>query len=246
MNSSRLGWTLVVLVSIALLAAPGPAATGEVIRIVSPPSAANTEGDSSVSPPRTPLRIQYLIPASDFAGVPGTHRYIASFNFRGDQTQTQAVDWTMPHEQIWISTTNLTSLTSAFDANHGPNKKLVFDGTFTYPILGSGPAAGPRPFADGTRLQTPFYYDPSQGNLVIELRDIDKNYPLPASVDLATVPSPNFRTLLNEGNANAATGILVPNTVAPMQFEFVVPEPSALALAGLAFLYAARSRPKGL
>jgi hypothetical protein len=239
MNASRLGWTLVVLISTAIFAATGATASGEVIRIVSPPSAANSEGDSSITPPRTPLRIQYLIPASDFAGLPASHRYIASFNFRSDSTQTQPVDWTMPHEQIWMSTTSANSLTSAFDANHGSNKELVFDGTFTYPFLGSGPAAGPRPFADGTRLQTPFYYDPSQGNLVIELRDFDKNYPVPASIDVATITSANIRTLLNEGNPNAATGLLVPNVVAPMQFEFVVPEPTTVALIGLALACAA-------
>jgi hypothetical protein len=246
MNACRLGRTLVVLVSIAIVAAMGAMANGEVIRIVSPPSTANAEGDSSVTPPRTPLRIQYLIPASDFASLPASHRYIVSFNFRADRTQTQAVDWTMPKEQIWMSTINLTSLTGAFDANHGPDKKMVFDGTFTYPFLGSGPTAGPRPFADGTRLQTPFYYDPSQGNLVVELRDFDKNYPVPASIDVATTPSANIRTLLNEGNPNGATGTLVPNVFAPMQFEFVVPEPSTFALVGLAFLYAVGSRPKRL
>jgi hypothetical protein len=159
-----------------------------------------------------------------------------AFNFRADRTQTQSVDWTMPREQVWMSTTDRNSLTSVFDDNFGASKTLVFDGTMTYPFLGTGPAGGPRPFTNGQRLQTPFYYDPSKGNLLVELRDFDKNYPLPASIDVVTIPSANFRTLLNEGNPNAATGLLLPNTVAPIQFEFIVPEPLALVLAGLAFI----------
>ena len=234
MHAFRPGRAIVGLVSIAIAAATGAGVSGEVIRIVSPPSTANTEGNTSVTPTRTPLRIQYLIPAADFADLPASHRYIAGFNFRSDRTQTQAVDWIIPDEQIWMSTTNKTSLTNVFDDNHGPNKALLFDGTMTYPFLGTGPAAGPRPFADGTRLQTPFYYDPSQGNLVVELRDFDKNYPIPASIDVVTIPSASIRTLLNEGNPNGATGVPIPNTVAPMRFEFVVPEPSAAVLAGLA------------
>jgi hypothetical protein len=234
MNACRLGWALVVLVSTAVFAATGATASGESFRVVSLPSLANAEGNTSVTPDRTPIRIQYLIPASDFAGLPASHRFIASFNFRADRTQTQSVDWIIPHEQVWMSTTSLTSLTNGFDANHGPDKQMVFDGTMTFPFLGTGPAAGPRPFADGTRLQMPFYYDPSQGNLVIELRDFDKNYPVPASIDVATFPGANIRTLLNVGNPNGATGAPIPNLFAPMQFEFVVPEPSSIALTGFA------------
>jgi hypothetical protein len=222
------------LVSVAIVISTVNFASGESFRVVSPPSLANAEGDTSVTPPRIPLRIQYLIPASDFAGLPDSHRFIASFNFRADRTQTQSVDWIIPHEQVWMSTTSLTSLTNGFDANHGPDKQMVFDGTMTYPFSGTGPAAGPRPFVDGTRLQTPFYYDPSQGNLLVELRDFDKNFPIPASIDLVTIPSANIRTLLNEGNPNGATGVPIPNIVGPLRFEFVVPEPSSIVLMGFA------------
>ena len=193
MNGFGLGWPTVRFVILAVVVATGTLAFGnlafgEAIRIVSPPSAANAEGNTSVTPDRSPLRIQYLIPASDFAGLPASQRYIAAFNFRSDRTQTVPVDWIIPHEQVWMSTTSKNSLTNVFDDNHGPNKALVFDGAMTFPFLGSGPAAGPRPFADGTPLQAPFYYDPSQGNLIVELRDFDKNYPTPASIDVATIP----------------------------------------------------------
>lgn len=224
------------LASLALVAASHlPRSHAQAIRVVSPPGAEAAEGAISVTPPPTPLRIQYLIPASDFAGLPATHRRLASFNFRGDATQTTSVDWTQPHEQIYMSTTSLSSLGAAFDANHGADKTLVFDGQATYPILGTGPPAGPRPFADGQLLQTPFHYDPAQGNLLIEIRDIDKNYPVPAAIDLAAHPSANILTVFNEGDAAAATGLPVANVVTPIRFLFV-PEPSACVLAGVALV----------
>ncbi|RIK71967.1 MAG: hypothetical protein DCC67_19890, partial [Planctomycetota bacterium] len=208
--------------------------------IVSPPGAEAAEGASSVTPARLPLRIQYLIPAAELAGLPAGQRRLVAFNFRGDATQTTSVNWTQPQEQIWISTTPATTLSDVFDANHGPNKVKVFDGTITYPILGTGPAAGPRPFAPGPRLQTPFDYDPSMGNLLIELRDFDKNYPEPATIDVVTMPSSSFRTML-AFDANATSGTLVPDVVTPIRLEFV-PEPSAWALACLALAGVRRLR----
>ncbi len=235
---------VVALAGVALALTRVPAAA-EVIRVVSPPSVENAEGDLSITPDRTPIRIQYLIPASDFAGLPASHRFIASFNFRSDRTQTQSVDWTMPHEKIWLSTTNLNSLTAVFETNHGPDKTLVFDGAVTYPLLGTGPPDGPRDFADGMRLPTPFYYDPSVGNLVIELQDFDKNYPIPASVDLVTIHSDDIRTMLSVGDPSAASGFILPNIVVPFRFE-MVPEPSTFALGvvcGCAALFGATRRP---
>jgi hypothetical protein len=187
------------------------------------------EGGTSVRPGTNPLRIQYLVPASDFAGLPDSHRTIVSFNFRSDNNQTEAVDWTIPHERLWMSTTNKESLTSVFDDNHGSDKTLVFDGTFTYPLLGTGPPEGPRDFADGTRLQTPFYYDPSKGNLLIEAMDIDKGL-ISTIVDLFTTPG-EARTLLSAGNATAANGDLLDVAVV-IQVEFV-PEPFPVGVSPL-------------
>lgn len=224
-----------ILALICLVAfATTDVALAQSLRLVSPPAAVGVEGDISVTPTPDPLRIQYLIPASDFSGLPESHRYIVSFNFRADHTQTQSVDWLAPHEQAWMSTTDKSSLSAVFDENHGPDKTLVFDGTMTFPLLGAGLAAGPRDFADGTPLHTPFYYDPAQGNLLLELQDFDKNFPEPAVIDLIAIPSNNFRTLLNIGNASAVSGMLLPDVVAPIRFQFAVPEPSTFALIGLA------------
>jgi hypothetical protein len=199
---------------------------------VTPPSAANAEGDSFVTPDTTPIRIQYLIPAAEFAGLPATNRYLIAFNFRSDGAVTQAVNWTMPHERVWVSTTSKTSLTTVFDDNHGTNRTMVFDGTMTFPLVATGPASGPKNFANGTPFQTPFLYDPSQGNLLVEIQDFDKNFPIPATVDVTTIAG-SARTLLNAGNPNATAGNLIPGVVSVMQLEFV-PEPSTFVLLGVA------------
>jgi hypothetical protein len=178
----RLEWITFGLLIVAAVAATVSPASGEVIRIVVPPSFEDVEGGGSVSPATGPIRIQYLIPASDFAELPDTHRLIVAWNFRSDITQSEPLNWTLDDEQIWMSTTNLSNLTNVFADNHGPNKSLVHDGTMIYPLLTTGPPQGPRDFAEGTRLHTPFFYDPSEGNLLIERLTFDVAGPAQSAV----------------------------------------------------------------
>jgi hypothetical protein len=234
MNAVRFRRAIVGLLCLVAIGEANQGASGEVIKIITPSSATDAEGNSMVTPNRNSIRIQFLIPASDFAGLPPTHRYIVGLNFRSDRTQTQSLDYSWPHEQMWMSTTSLDSLTTEFDANHGPDKTLVFDGAVSYPLPGTGPAGGPRDIADGQRLQSPFFYDPSMGNLLIEQQDFDRNYPVPATLDVVTMPS--GRLLINDPGADAATGTLLASFPV-LQIEFAaIPEPSTLALAGSACL----------
>jgi hypothetical protein len=213
------------------VAAAGTLASGELIRIVSPSAQENVEGDSSVQPAPTPNKIQFLFPAADFAGLPANQRWLVAFNSRGDQLQTQTVEWNYPDIEIWASTTDKTSatLSTVFSENHGPDKTLVHDGAYRLRILGSG---SPRDFADGMRFQTPFYYDPSQGNLLIEQIHRAPTTPNPSPrVDVQSTPG--FAIVAAGFNIDATVGTRF--TGLPVnQFEFAVPEPSALVLGGLA------------
>jgi hypothetical protein len=196
----------------------------------------NVEGNSFATPAAVPRRIQFLFPASEFAGLPALQQRIVAFNFRSDAAQNQPFDWASSDSQIWLSTTDKTplTLTNTFDNNHGADKTLVHDGAFTLPLLGTGPPQGPRDIADGPRLDTPFDYDPSQGNLLLEWVRFDSgNTP---RIDNQQSTDPGFRVLLNQTSATAATGTLN-NVPAVIRFEFApVPEPSSIALTSLAFV----------
>jgi hypothetical protein len=224
MNEFRLGWSAVRLASVAIVAVIGASTSGEVHKIVSPSSMAKDEGNSSLRPNVAPNRLQFLFPASDFAGLPASQRFLVAINFRGDRTQTQAVDRIFPDGEWWMSTTDKTSatLSRVFADNHGPNKTLVQDGLYTFRILGTGPPQGPRDFADGMRFQKPFYYDPSQGNLLIEhtWRTMGSPVSQPA---LDNQSSPEF-TLLVGGNPDAISGNLFTGR-SITQFEFAAPPP---------------------
>ena len=217
MNKFRLGWATVGLVSVTIVAAAGTFASGEVIRVISPMSAENEEGNSFVRPNLIPFRIQHLFPASDFADLPDSNRLIVAFNFRADRTQTEPIDWGRSDEQIWMSTTDKDILTDVFDDNHGPDKIMVHDGAITYPLLATGPASGPREVADGTRLQTPFVYDPSQGNLLVERLSFANNPSRQVNIDVQRTSL--ARILINDVDPSSTTGSLLTD-VAVIQFEF--------------------------
>jgi hypothetical protein len=219
MITFQLKWTTVGLVSVAIVAATGALASGQIVDIVAPSSAANVEGNSGSTPGLTPLRIQHLIPASDFTNLPASNRRIVAFNFRADTTQTQVVDWTSGDEMVWMSTTNLNTLTTTYDNNHGADRTLVHNGPLPFHLLATGPAGGPRDFAPGPQLDKPFFYDPSKGNLLVDRLMFATNPSALATID-TQLTTLNLTVL---GNPNSSTGILFME-VAVLRFEFV-PEP---------------------
>jgi hypothetical protein len=199
------------------------------------------EGNADQRPNLIPLRIQHLIPASDFANLPASHRSIVAFNFRADRTQNQSIDWNDGGERVWMSTTSLNTLTTTFDNNHGADRTLVHDGDLPFPLLATGPVGGPRDLALGTRLDTPFFYDPSQGNLLVDRLVFGVNPSAQATID--TQQTSQARILINDANPNSPTGFLLAE-VAVIRFEFV-PEPSAFVLTGLGLIGMIASRGSG-
>jgi hypothetical protein len=242
MNTYRISWTIVAVVSIAIAATTGTRTTAQVIGVVSPASTATVEGNADQTPALLPTRVQFLIPASDFANLPASHRRIVAFNNRADITQTQSLNWHNGDQRVWMSTTSLNTLTTTFDNNHGADRTLVHDGSRPSPLLATGPAGGPRDFAPGTRLDTPFVYDPSKGNLLIEQLVYGTNTSAQATID--TQLTSQARLIL--GNPNSPTGILL-TEVPVFRFEFV-PEPSTYVLAGmvLTFHLIGRRKQRGL
>jgi hypothetical protein len=95
------------------------------------------------------------------------------------------------------------------------------------------------------RFQTPFYYDPSQGNLLIEQIHHTPTTPNPSPRN-DVQSTPGFTIVAGGFNTQATVGTLF--TGLPVyQFEFAVPEPSTIALMCLMSvnLLAFRCRSRG-
>jgi hypothetical protein len=227
MNSFRLVRTAAKVIIVVAALGICNLASGQVIGVVSPSATATTEGNDSSAPSLVPARIQHLIPASDFANLPASQRRLVAFNFRADATQNQSISWNNGGERVWMSTTSLNTLTTNFDSNHGVDRTLVHDGDLPFPLLATGPAGGPKNFAAGTRLNTPFVYDPSKGNLLIDRLIFGVNPSAIATIDTQLT---SFNRFLVSTNPNSPTGILA-SELPVHRFEFV-PEPSTFAITG--------------
>ena len=149
--------------------------------VVLPGGQATNFGNVSVAYPwnldsatgATSLRYQQVYGASDFGGVSGT---ITQLGFRVASAASNGTAFnpvTLSNVTIILSTTTAApdGLNSTFAGNTGPDAVTVFQGSLT---LSSSavlpPETGAAPLFDArVYLQTPFNYNPTNGNLSMDL-----------------------------------------------------------------------------
>ena len=178
----------------------------------------------------TSARVQQVIHASEFASV-GTPGWIVGFCLRVDG-QTGYNFRTGLNISIDLSTTarGPDGLSAVFADNIGS------DATRVIPLGGTPLGGDPGPDANvAVPFTTSFYYDPSRGNLLIDIRNftfIPADFPQQfhaAPLDARDVMGDTISRVW-AGNANALSGT-ADSLGLTMLISFVpVPEPSAWAL----------------
>jgi hypothetical protein len=149
---------------------------------------------------------------------------------------------------ITLSTTgslaSAAGIAGAYDTNVGSDVTTVFDGPITLDRGGSNPSGSPQPFEYGFVLETPFDFDPSMGNLLL-----DVSVPGSATITLgsgfgalesfdAVVDQPDLDGIASktgEFGANS-TGLVTQFTTRP------IPEPATAGLLGVVALAMLRRR----
>lgn len=181
------------------------------------------------------MRYQQVYASSQFSG-PVT---IDEIDFRNGIFVDEAFTSTISNIQISLSTTSTSvdGLSSTFASNTGADNTLVYSGSLT---LSSTNAAGPgntHVFDIAIHLQTPFTYNPANGNLLL---DVDNLSGANAAINLDffdavnTAGDPVSRVWGTEGQPNATTGTV--DTIGLItRFDTVaaVPEPGTILFAGL-------------
>lgn len=145
--------------------APGYTRTNEGAQSNSLPFSPGTFGQTSV-------RYQQLYDASLFASSGAG--FITQIIFRPDASVGAAFSSTLPDIQINLSTTSATddNLSLTFANNVGITDTIVFArGPLSLSSAFTGSANGPKDFDIVITLTTPFFYDPSMGNLLMEVRN---------------------------------------------------------------------------
>jgi len=236
--------SLVFAPALAVITAIAAAPQVRADVIITPNGNAAAEGGASTTAPfNGPFRYQQDYEASQFGGAPFL---ITAIAFRPDSSQSGAFSATVANMTVMLSLTNkgtnggASGMSSTFAANVLGAQTTVFSGGITF---NSTPTGSPRAFDVVIPLTTSYLYDPSQGNLLMEIVNQSAWTVTPGGqfgfLDLAFSPPnlvPTARIFAN-GSPSSPTAT-VANGNGPNQglvTEFIgtsigVPEPASLGL----------------
>ena len=213
-----------------------PAAFADTVVI--PNAQASVEGNEDNAFPfgrgsvfsNNPYRYQQVYNASGFGEQAGPIT-IDEIRFRPDSNNSSATTMTVGSIQVSLSSTTAAAdgLNNVdFDQNIGSDGTVVYSGGLLWPIPTM--TAAPRPFELAIPLTTSFVYDPSGGNLLLEIYNFSEVFPIAYQLDLENVVDETSRVV----------EVVIPGTgvheVAPIgssssglvtQFVYTVPEPSS-------------------
>jgi hypothetical protein len=213
-----------------------------------PNALTNVEGNGNNNFPFdsiSPMRYQQVFAASQFPSGGGLITQIA---FRPDGLVGIPFDVTINNIQIDLSTTLVApdALSNVFAANVGPNDAVVYSGALSLSSADTGPPGGPKAFDIIINLQTPFFYVPALGNLLLDVRN---NSGLPSGAaggfDSENLVGDSVSRVL--GNIGSATASINDTEGLATQFTFAAqtPEPGSLSLLAIAVgLVLVRTRPR--
>jgi len=188
------------------------------------------------------MRYQQVFGSGGFASLTGPSS-ITQIAFRpsvaqGAFTSTATIE-------LRLSTTSMDpdGLSTTFADNVGIEPEVVYSGTLAISSSASGPVAGPKAFDIVINFQTPFVYDPSEGNLLIDFRTTATsgvNFFLDAQStagdQISRVFTPQSPTAVGAATGTAATVGLI------TRFTIAVPEPSSAAIIALGGMVLLRRR----
>jgi hypothetical protein len=186
-------------------------------------------------------RFQEVYDASGFTSLAGDRPFwIHRISFREDENHQFGFSSSFTDIEISLSTTPrlVDGLSAIFTENVGlDNTTIVGRGPFQ---IGQSSAAE---FSVSIFLSEPFYYDPSRGNLLLDVRNFGGGrtsygvppFSGPAYVDASGVTGDTISSVYAD-SVNAISGI--PSTLGLVTQFYItpVPEPSALSLLGLGAL----------
>ena len=221
------------IVPAILLLASALAAVAQGIFVV-PNGLGNVEGNSSSAAlfGTSFLRVVQVFSASELGLSPGSSGLVTSVAFRLNGAGGQNFSGFWPGAGIFLSTTPRSpdSLTPVFNDNHGADVLNVFNDTFV--IRATNTSALPRTFEIVIPFTTPFWYDPSRGNLAMDVITFS------GGTGLVLDGQDTFGDGVGRvfGPGGGVNGTVDSFGFATRFGMNVVPEPSAMLIFGLGFL----------
>lgn len=178
---------------------------------------ANTTPDGTVNG----LRFMNIYDASQFAALTQP-AFLTGYTLRPDQVAGPSGPRTI-RAKIYASTTHrpLAEFSTQFDDNIGPDNTLVFDGTLVVSTENQPGPGNTREFDYAWPFTTPYLYDPTAGNLVVDVQILQSSG---AATRIDGMDgSPVARQLSAPGSPTAATGQFFGAPVTRLSFAPALP-----------------------
>jgi RNA polymerase sigma factor (sigma-70 family) len=217
--------------SLALAVSVGPVSkvmfpTARAGTIVSPSEYENAEAPSNSGVWPLSSRAQVIYDATEFAALPSGGAFITEINFRPDGRSPVGQQFGFGRLRVSLSVTKVAPLgiSSTFASNITGTPVAVYDGPWSATAVNADPP-GPatRPFDYRIQLQNPYFYDPSQGNLLWDMIFESPASPQGAT-DLSPGPSPREGHIWT-GTLGANSPVSTTERFATVNQFVFVPEP---------------------
>lgn len=153
-----------------------------------------------------PIRYQQVFAADQFARLNPGGGLINRISFRGHGPGTPFVG-AVPQLQVNLSTTSKApdALSSTFSANVGADDTQVFSGALSGSVTYNG---DPTNFEIVINFSTPFYYNPANGNLLLDVRNVQGGTEVPPNdqeIDGTIASDDGLSRVFNYGDVSAPT-----------------------------------------
>ena len=203
LKSEFLMLTRLIVSLVIALGALGTAFRISAASLVLPPEYQNVDAANGAGDLIQQFRMQTIYSSTYFSNSGPI--LIQELRYRPSAKHGYPFNVTISSVEIRVSTTTVpvSGLQNTLDNNYGANNTLVFSGPATISSQFIGPVNGPKEFDISFPFIAPFLYDPSAGNLLIELRHIGSEQA--TYIDVAT-PSDGRAKRAYVLNPNGATG----------------------------------------
>ena len=219
-----------------ILSSPDVVAQGTFQSVVVPGNLVNVDGNSLQEVPFGQLdpstRYQQVFNASDFATLPEGGGIIRSIAFRADGPRNSPSGVTIPRFHISISTTSRSadSLSPVFSENVGADVMVIHNGNNESYLSVADPNRNPENFSLAF-VNLEFFYDPAEGNLLIDFRNFLGTARGSVLLDAQDVVGDSISSIFS-ANVNSSTAEFIQTQGLVTEFVITpVPEPSAMAIA---------------